>query len=175
MLHKIPKKLLKAITIPWQPPFHGCLKKWHKWSEAALKRGGFTNKNANAAWDWSTCACGEAYACFDGMVADYKNDGPRDRELEDLGVKFAEAVSGQSKDVSLIRDSDSHVICINGGNPKEALSILKQIEQRLTQLDREFKSAHKKALKYYQQSKNLQPLIDLFAGINKEIEFTEEE
>ena len=56
----------------------------------AEKRHHFTGKEANKGSDWISCACGELDSHIEMMP--YEDDGPADRQLNDLGVCFGRHV-----------------------------------------------------------------------------------
>src|SRR5271163_4303173 len=114
------KKIPKKYLIPWEPPQHGCLVKWRGRIEKARKRGSFTKQDQYDASEWNACAMGEAYRYFDGLTADKKGYTPRDWELEQLGVDFAEAVQSPGAPRC---GNDPCQICDRSEppNPKDAL------------------------------------------------------
>jgi hypothetical protein len=152
-------KVPKFFLVPWEPPEHGCLKKWRKRIQRAVDRGHFTVSDQLAASDWSLCACGEAFSYFDGMVAYEKNRPPHNFSLEQLGLEFSVAVAAPYINGDTGKTE-------RGGSPKSALKILRRIEKQLVLMDKTFRRRHRVALKAWHKGNSV-PMEDLFAAIGR--------
>lgn len=160
----------KQFQIPWEPPTHGCLKKWRKRIQAVIKRGkGFTLQQSRDADGWDACACGEAYQKFDGLTSDNIFCGPRDKYLADLGRQFAKYVKPMNPSQEWLKYHSGDHCKYRSGDPQKALQCLDRIESRLITIDKIFRREHKEALAEYVNSGVDTQLIDLFFEIGKDL------